>query len=129
MLKYIFFNFDSALVEKSPLLFRFDTVGSWQTDMGETSSAAAATGAGDEEGSPSTKLVRGRRTTSVPGRCTNDQRLITYMRNNVTELEANLKRTELELERSKSRPVAEFSQREEFFLGEIDLISRQLQGW
>ena len=51
------------------------------------------------------------------------------MRNKVVDLEASLKRAELELERSKSRPVAEFSQREDFLLGEIDLISQQLQGW
>ena len=44
-------------------------------------------------------------------------------------LEASLKLAELELERSKSRPTVGFSQREEFLLGEIDLISRQLQGW
>ena len=129
MLKYIFFHFNSAVVEKSPLLFCFDTVDSWQTDVGETTSIAPTTGAGDEGGSPLTEPVRRRRTTSVLGRSTNDQRLITYMRNKVIELEANLKRAELELERSKSRPVAEFSQHEEFLLGEIDLISRQLQGW
>lgn len=73
--------------------------------------------------------VRPRQATSAPARSANDQRLITYMKNKVVELEAKLKRAELELERSRSRPVAEFSQREEFLLGEIDLISRQLQGW
>ena len=47
----------------------------------------------------------------------------------MVSLEASLKLAELELERSKSHPTAGFSQREEFLLGEIDLISRQLQGW
>ena len=51
------------------------------------------------------------------------------MRNKVVELESKLKVAELELERLKSRPAAPFSQREEFLLGQIDLISRQLQGW
>jgi hypothetical protein len=50
------------------------------------------------------------------------------MRNKVVELESKLKSAELELERLRSRPVAPFSQREEFLLGEMDLISRQLQG-
>ena len=59
----------------------------------------------------------------------NDQRVITYMRNKIVELESKLKVAELELERLKSRPAAPFSQREEFLLGQIDLISRQLQGW
>ena len=97
--------------------------------MCETTSIAVPTSAGGEGGSRSTDVVRRRRSTPVPHRSTNDQRLITYMRNKVIDLEASLKRAELELERSKSRPVAEFSQREEFLLGEIDLISRQLQGW
>ena len=44
------------------------------------------------------------------------------------ELEATLKNTERLLHRSQSHPTAEFSRREDFLLGEIDLISRQLQG-
>ena len=55
--------------------------------------------------------------------------VITFMRNKVVELESKLKVAELEFEHLKSRPVLPFSQREEFLLGEIDLISRQLQGW
>ena len=82
-----------------------------------------------EGGSRLTAAGRRRRSTPVPQRSTNDQRLITYMRNKVIGLEASLKPAELGLERSKSRPTAGFSQREEFLLGEIDLISRQLQGW
>ena len=108
----------------------FDSVDSWQHDTGVSTPVASTAGAGDEEGPPSTdSALRCHRTTSAPGRSANDQRLITYMRNKVIKLEAKLKNAELELERSKSRPVAEFSQREEFLLGEIDLISRQLQGW
>ena len=53
---------------------------------------------------------------------------MTYMRNKIAELESKLKVAESELERLKSRPAAPFSQREEFLLGQIDLISRQLQG-
>ena len=55
--------------------------------------------------------------------------MITFMRNKNAELESKLKVAELELERLKSRPVLPFGQREEFLLGEIELISRQLQGW
>jgi hypothetical protein len=62
-------------------------------------------------------------------RSVNDQRVLTFMRNKVVELESKLKNAELELERLRSRPVAPFSQREEFLLGEMDLIGRQLQGW
>ena len=130
VLKFIFFHFDSGLVKKSPLLFCFDTVDSWQPDTGEATPIAATTGTGDEGGPTLAELVlRRRRTTSAPARSANDQRLITYMRNKVIELEAKLKHDELELEPSKSRPVAEFSQCEEFLLGEIDLISRHMQGW
>ena len=46
----------------------------------------------------------------------------------MAELESKLKVAESELERLKSRPAAPFSPREEFILGQIDLISRQLQG-
>ena len=59
----------------------------------------------------------------------NDQRVFTYMRNKIVELESKLKTAELELKRLKSGPVAPFSQREQFLLDEIDLISQQLQGW
>ena len=50
------------------------------------------------------------------------------MRNKIVELESRLKVAESELECLKSRPAAPFSQREEFLLGQMDLISRQLQG-
>ena len=92
---------------------------------GGASSASAAGPSG--EGSSSG--VRRRRATPAPPRSTNDQRIITYLKNKVAELEASLKNTELLLRRSRSHPTAEFSQREDFLLGEIDLISRQLQGW
>ena len=51
------------------------------------------------------------------------------MRNKIAELESKLKVAESELERLKSRAAVPFSPREEFLLGQIDLISRQLQGW
>jgi hypothetical protein len=50
------------------------------------------------------------------------------MRNKIVELEAQLKRAQLDLERVKSRYGTGFSQREEFLVGEIDLISQQFQG-
>jgi hypothetical protein len=50
------------------------------------------------------------------------------MRNKVIELEAQLKRSQLDLERVKSQYGTGFSPREEFLMGEIDLISQQFQG-
>ena len=98
--------------------------------MGEAPGAAGTTRAGDEEDTSSAAPTRRhRRAPPAPARSVNDQRVITFMRNKVVELESKLKRAELESERLRSRPVAPFSQREEFLLGEMDLISRQLQGW
>ena len=97
--------------------------------MGEAPGVAGTTSAGDEEDTSSAAPARRRRAPPAPARSVNDQRVITFMRNKVVELESKLKSAELELERLRSRPVAPFSQREEFLLGEIDLISRQLQGW
>ena len=98
--------------------------------MGEAPGVAGTTGAGDEEDTSSAAPTRRRRRAPpAPARSVNDQRVITFMRNKVVELESKLKSAELELERLRSRPVAPFSQREEFLLGEMDLISRQLQGW
>ena len=95
--------------------------------MGDAPEAAGTTGAGEEEDTSSTAPTRHRRRTSpAPARSVNDQRVMTYMRNKIAELESNLKVAESELERLKSRPAAPFSQREEFLLGQIDLISRQL---
>jgi hypothetical protein len=50
------------------------------------------------------------------------------MRNKIVDLEAQLKRAQLDLERVKTCPGAGFSQREEFLIGEIDLISQQFHG-
>ena len=97
--------------------------------MGEAPGVAGTTGAGDEEDTSSAAPTRRRRAPPAPARSVNDQRVITFMRNKVLELESKLKSAELELERLRSRPVAPFSQREEFLLGDIDLIGRQLQGW
>ena len=98
--------------------------------MGEAPEVAGTTGAGEDEVTSSAAPTRHRRRASpAPVRSVNDQRVFTYMRNKVAELESKLKVAELELERLKSRPAAPFSQREEFLLGQIDLISRQLQGW
>ena len=98
--------------------------------MGEAPGVAGTTGAGDEEDTSSAAPTRHRRRAPpAPARSVNDQRVITFMRNKVVDLESKLKSAELELERLRSRPVAPFSQREEFLLGEVDLISRQLQGW
>ena len=107
-----------------------DNVENWQPDIGETPEVAGATGAGEDADTSSAASTRHRhRAAPAPERSVNDQRLITYMRNKVVELESKLRVAELELERLKSRPTAPFSQREEFLLGQMDLISRQLQGW
>ena len=98
--------------------------------MGEAPEVAGTAGAGEDEDTSSAAPTRHRRQTPpAPVRSVNDQRVMTYMRNKVAELESKQKVAELELERLKSRPAASFSQREEFLLGQIDLISRQLQGW
>ena len=98
--------------------------------MGEAPEVAETTGASEDEDTSSAAPTRHRRRAPPdPVRSVNDQRVITYMRNKVVELESKLKVAELELERLKSRPAAPFSQREEFLLGQIDLICRQLQGW
>ena len=98
--------------------------------MGEAPEVAGATGAGEDEDTSSAAPARACRQDSlVPVRSVNDQRVMTYMRNKIAELESKLKVAESELERLKSRAAAPFSPREEFLLGQIDLISRQLQGW
>ena len=89
--------------------------------MGDAPEVAGTTGAGEDEDTSSAA--------PVPVRSVNDQRVMTYMRNKIAELESKLKVVESELERLKSRAAAPFSPREEFLLGQIDLISRQLQGW
>ena len=95
--------------------------------MGEASEVAETTGAGEDEDTSSAAPTRHhRRASPAPARSVNDQRLMTYMRNKIVELESKLKVAELELERLKSQPAVPFSQREEFLLGQIDLISRQL---
>ena len=97
--------------------------------MGEAPEVAGTTGAGEDEDTSSAAPTRHRRRAPPDSvRSVNDQRVITFMRNKVVELESKLKVAELELERLKSRSAAPFSQREEFLLGQIDLISRQLQG-
>ena len=107
-----------------------DNVENWQPEMGETPEVAGAAGAGEDEDTSSAAPTRPRRQAPpAHARSVNDQRVITYMRNKIIELESKLKVAELELERWRSRPAAPFSQREEFLLGQIDLISRQLQAW
>ena len=103
-----------------------DSAYSWQIVVrGGASSSSAA----EPSGEVSSSGARRRRATPAPPRSANDQRIITYLKNKVVELEATLKNTELTLHRSRSHPTAGFSRREDFLLGEIDLISRQLQGW
>ena len=97
--------------------------------MGEAPGVAGTTGADDEQDTSSAVPTRCCRNPPASMRSVNDQRVITFMRNKVVELESKLKSAELELERLRSWPVAPFSQREEFLLGQMDLISRQLQGW
>ena len=98
--------------------------------MGEAPEVAGATGAGEDEDTSSAAPARThRQAPPVPVRSVNDQRVMTYMRNKIAELESKLKVAESELERLKSRAAAPFSPREQFLLGQIDLISRQLQGW
>ena len=81
--------------------------------MGEAPGAAGTTGAGDEEDTSSAAPTRRRRRAPpAPVRSVNDQRVMTFMRNKVVELESKLKVAELELVRLKSQPVAAFSQRE-----------------
>ena len=82
----------------------------------------------EPSGVASSSGARRRRAAPAPPRSANDQRVITYLRNKVVELEATLKNTERLLQRSQSHPTAEFSRREDFLLGKMDLISRQLQG-
>ena len=82
----------------------------------------------EPSGAASSSGARRRRAAPAPPRSANDQRIITFLKNKVAELEATLKNTEWLLQRSQSHPTAEFSRREDFLLGEIDLISRQLQG-
>ena len=102
-----------------------DSAYSWQTVVRGGASSPAT----EPSGEASSSGARRRRAAQAPPRSTNDQRIITYLKNKVVELEATLKNTELLLHRSRSHPTAGFSQREDFLLGEIDLISRQLQGW
>ena len=103
-----------------------DSAYSWQTVVRGGASSSPAT---EPSGEASSSGARRRRAAPAPPRSTNDQRIITYLKNKVVELEATLKNTELLLHRSMSHPTVEFSRREDFLLGEIDLISRQLHGW
>ena len=92
--------------------------------MGEAPEVAGTTGTGEDEDTSLAAPTRHRhRASPAPVRSVNDQRVITYMRNKIVEQESKLKVAELELERLKSRPATPFSQREEFLLGQIDLIS------
>jgi hypothetical protein len=95
-------------------------------DMGEATSSAGATRGAARSTAASSR--RRRQTAVAPERSANDQRVFTYMRNKVIELEAQLKRSQLDLERVKSQYGTGFSPREEFLMGEIDLISQQFQG-
>ena len=102
-----------------------DSTYSWQNVV---RGGASPSPAAEPSGAASSSGARRRRAAPAPPRSVNDQRIITYLNNKVVELEATLKNSERLLHRSRSHPTAEFSRREDFLLGEIDLISRQLQG-
>jgi len=59
------------------------------------------------------------------GQANNDARVLAFAKNRVKELEQELKNTRAELELLRSRPSFA-AQREEYVLGEMDHINRQL---
>ena len=124
MLKLSMSSIVFACAEQSRICI--DSANLWQTDVRSGTSSASAAG---PSGEGSSSGARRRRSAPASPRSANDQRIITYLKNKVVELDATLKNTELLLQRSRSHPTAGFSQREDFLIVEIDLISRQLQGW
>ena len=89
-----------------------DNVENWQPEMGETPEVAGAAGAGEDEDTSSAAPTRPRRQAPpAHARSVNDQRVITYMRNKIIELESKLKVAELELERWRSRGKTEIELR------------------
>jgi len=73
-----------------------------------------------ESGGPSSSRAR------TSGRARNDTRALALAKNRVSELEQELKSTRAELELLRSRPSFA-TQREEYVLGEMDNINRQLE--
>jgi len=59
-------------------------------------------------------------------RSRNDQRIISWMRNRIVELEKKLKDSQRELDQLRARP-APSTEREQYLLSEMDLICRQLE--
>ena len=91
-----------------------DSAYSWQNVVrGDASPSPVA----EPSGAASSSGARRRRAAPAPPRSVNDQRIITYLKNKLVELEATLKNTERLLHRSRSHPTAEFSRREDFLLG------------
>ena len=73
-----------------------------------------------ESGGPSPSRTR------TSGQSRNDARVLSFAKNRVSELEQELKSTRAELELLRSRPSFA-TQREEYVLGEMDHINRQLE--
>ena len=64
--------------------------------------------------------------TQTPGHARNDARVLAFATNRVKELEQELRSTQAELVLLRSRPSFA-TQREEYVLGEMDNINRQLE--
>ena len=75
-----------------------------------------------KSGGPSPSRVR----TRTSGQARNDVRALALAKNRVSELEQELKSTRAELELLRSKPSFA-TQREEYVLGEMDNINRQLE--
>ena len=73
-----------------------------------------------ESGGPSPSRTR------TSGQTRNDARVLAFAKNRVSELEQELKSTRAELELLRSRPSFA-TQREEYVLGEMDNINKQLE--
>ena len=65
-------------------------------------------------------------TTRSHGQVANDAKVIEYMKAKFVRMEQDLKDTQAELNRLRARPALA-TQREEYVLGEMDRVNRQLE--
>ena len=65
-------------------------------------------------------------TTRSQGQVTNDAKVMEFMKAKYVEMKQELKNAQNELNRLRTRPALA-TQREEYVLGEMDLVNRQLE--
>ena len=110
---FSFLSFDSLPLTQSD--FGMDVGGPRQPSATVAPAARAVTAATPRMSTRRTRVTRSR----------NDQRMITWMRQCIIDLEKLMKTKQAEIDKMKARP-APSTERELYLLSEIELISRQL---